>query len=146
VTWWPVRTVIVGVPLILLLVHGVGATSQVSALSQAADIAAVAAGRNTFGQFCAPCHGVTATGNGPVASMLLSRPADLTQIRRRNNGTFPRADLEALIMFGAKTQTLAHGSDQMPVWGSTFTSIDGTSTGAQSRVQAVLAFLDSIQQ
>jgi mono/diheme cytochrome c family protein len=47
-------------------------------------------GATLFHQYCASCHGEKGTGNGPVAAYLTVRPADLTRITERRDGTFPR--------------------------------------------------------
>ena len=39
--------------------------------------------------YCASCHGVDGTGNGPLADTLKVRPADLTVISKKNGGHFP---------------------------------------------------------
>lgn len=108
--------------------------------------AAVIAGGETFRQYCAPCHGPTAQGNGPVAAMLITQPADLTQIARRNSGTFPLEEVEALLVFGARSRKLAHGTEQMPIWGPTFTATEGSPALARVRFAALLAYLESIQE
>ena len=48
------------------------------------------AGRDSFGVYCASCHGADGTGHGPAASALRTQPADLTILARRNGGVFPR--------------------------------------------------------
>lgn len=47
------------------------------------------AGRALFDQYCVSCHGADGSGNGPVAAGLTRKPADLTRITERNDGTFP---------------------------------------------------------
>src|ERR1700750_1264417 len=42
-----------------------------------------------FMAYCAACHGNDAKGDGPVGMQLKTKPADLTKIAARNNGTFP---------------------------------------------------------
>ena len=49
----------------------------------------VSTGASDFAELCAPCHGVTGVGNGPMAAELVKKPADLTGLSARNGGTFP---------------------------------------------------------
>jgi mono/diheme cytochrome c family protein len=37
-------------------------------------------GRDLYMRYCASCHGISATGDGPVAAALEPRPADLTRL------------------------------------------------------------------
>jgi hypothetical protein len=76
--------------------------------------------------------------------MLLTPPIDLTQVNRRNNGVFPAATFEAMLML-TRLQTAAHGSRQMPIWGTVFQSVDSSATLARARVVNLLAYLESIQ-
>jgi mono/diheme cytochrome c family protein len=43
----------------------------------------VAMGRGLFIQFCAPCHGQTGKGNGPLAASFATPPTDLTMEPRK---------------------------------------------------------------
>ena len=47
-------------------------------------------GAEDFAAFCSGCHGPAAKGNGPMASSLAHKPADLTGLSRRNGGEFPK--------------------------------------------------------
>jgi mono/diheme cytochrome c family protein len=38
---------------------------------------------------CAACHGPNGKGDGPMADVLMKRPADLTVLQERNDGEFP---------------------------------------------------------
>lgn len=71
-----------------------------------------------FKQYCASCHGVDGTGDGPVAQSLRTKPADLTVLSKNNGGVFPEQEVHDFID-GTKT-VAAHGSQQMPVWGYAF--------------------------
>ena len=46
-------------------------------------------GRALYQDYCQTCHGESGKGDGPAASALKKRPADLTTIAKRNGGTFP---------------------------------------------------------
>jgi hypothetical protein len=51
----------------------------------------------TFRMYCAPCHGASARGDGPVASSMKQKPADLTLLARRNGGTFAADEVARII-------------------------------------------------
>ena len=46
-------------------------------------------GKQMFGDYCAPCHGISGKGDGPAASALKTPPADLTVLAKTNGGKFP---------------------------------------------------------
>jgi len=101
-------------------------------------------GRDVYGSFCAPCHGVDGTGHGPVASALKTAPANLTLIRLKNGGTFPRALVEAFVTSGNAT-IAAHGTSDMPVWGPTFKSLEPSDALVKVRIANVIEYLESLQ-
>ena len=82
-----------------------------TAVAQDADSEA---GRNLFMSYCWQCHGMDATGNGPMAEMLAISTPDLTGLAERNGGTFPTADVAMRI--DGRAPLLAHGGD-MPIFG-----------------------------
>ncbi len=134
-----------GVPLVLITTQIVGAAPQ-DARAERATALALSAGRSTFSQFCAPCHGIDGKGHGPIAPDLLTLPADLTQMNRRNDGAFPLVTFEAVLTRATRPQTPAHRSEHMPIWGPMFLSIDSSETLARARVANLLAYIESIQQ
>ncbi len=71
-----------------------------------------------FLSYCAPCHGRSGEGNGPVAAELVKKPADLTTIARRNGGIFPQDAVRKRI--DGRALPPAHGTSDMPVWGYWF--------------------------
>ena len=77
------------------------------------------AGRDSFEFYCASCHGTTGKGDGPTASVLKTRPTDLTSLARRNDGAFPEVRVVEVVT-GTGRQVDAHGSSGMPVWGPIF--------------------------
>jgi mono/diheme cytochrome c family protein len=104
----------------------------------------LASGEKTFVRYCASCHGVDGTGNGPVAPALKPPPTDLTTISKRNHGKYPAGFVGAFLKFGRNLA--AHGSQEMPVWGSRFKLIDpkGDPTG-QRHIDDVVAYIESLQ-
>ena len=79
-------------------------------------------GPNLFRAYCAPCHGVAATGTGPAAPALKAKVPDLTLLAKNNRGQFPAAHVREVIM-GDKI-VVAHGSREMPIWGPIFHQIE----------------------
>lgn len=73
-------------------------------------------GKTMFHEYCAACHGTGGKGDGPAASALKKRPADLTQLARKNNGTFP--EMHVMNFITGADVVAAHGSRDMPVWGA----------------------------
>jgi len=105
-------------------------------------------GQELFQERCAICHGIDATGNGPMAQVLKVPPADLTGISKRAGGIFPAARVAEIITFGGNVA--AHGTQTMPVWGKVFSDEGGRGKrGAASSRRAVVAlkrYLETIQK
>jgi mono/diheme cytochrome c family protein len=101
-------------------------------------------GDDLYRYYCASCHGTDARGKGPAAPSLRQSPPDLTQIARRNGGTFPRQRVERIIA-GINTPS-AHGSRQMPVWGPVFGEVEWDQNLGQVRLNNLAKYLESIQQ
>lgn len=101
-------------------------------------------GKETFLKYCASCHGADAKGDGPAAVALNPAPSDLTTLAKRHHGEFPSGYVGALLKFGRNL--VAHGSDDMPVWGSRFRDLDPIKdpTG-QHHVDDVVAYIESLQ-
>lgn len=72
-------------------------------------------GKQMYMSYCAPCHGVDAKGQGPVAHALKMQPSDLTILSKLNNGKFP--DSHIVSVLGNGVSIPSHGTADMPVWG-----------------------------
>lgn len=79
-------------------------------------------GKLMYTSYCAPCHGADGRGNGPVASALKQKPADLTSLARINGGKFPSSHIVTVLEFGSEMPV--HGTAQMPVWGPVLGKMD----------------------
>ena len=107
-------------------------------------------GQGVYLQYCATCHAVDATGNGPMAPALVVQPPDLTALAALNGGVFPTT--RVVWRIDGRDPLVAHGSP-MPVYGDFFQG-DDTSLKAPSgqpimtsRVIAdLVAYLEGIQQ
>ena len=75
-------------------------------------------GKQMYTSYCAPCHGANARGNGPVAGALRTPPTDLTRLAQANHGKYPDTHIVSVLRFGSEVS--AHGSVEMPVWGTVF--------------------------
>ena len=105
-------------PLFAVALAGLLATAWGAAQETSATQGfAAAKGRTTFRSYCASCHGSDASGNGSVAQYLSVPPADLTRITDRYD-VFPVEQVRAMI--DGRENVRAHGSREMPVWGSIF--------------------------
>ncbi len=73
-------------------------------------------GKQMYTSYCAPCHGVDGRGHGPAATALKTQPTDLTGLAKANHGKYPDTHVVSVMRFG--TEMHAHGSAEMPVWGT----------------------------
>lgn len=104
----------------------------------------VGAGDGMFKEYCAVCHGTAGKGDGPAASALRKRPADLTQLARKNNGKFP--ELHVMNFITGEEAVIAHGSRDMPMWGQLFRSLSpSNNTVAKIRVNVLVDYIKSFQ-
>lgn len=101
-------------------------------------------GKDLFMAYCASCHGLDAKGHGPVAPALKEPLPDLRTVAKRNNGTFPKEEMEKMIL-GGKGSRVAHGSEDMPVWGPVFRKVQNDRDLGLVRVRNVVDYLVSIQ-
>jgi mono/diheme cytochrome c family protein len=103
------------------------------------------AGREVFEFYCAPCHGRSGRGDGPVAAALTTRPTDVTLLARQRGGVFPGAEVRTMLAGSSERPTPAHGSREMPVWGPIFRALDPDARRAEARLAGVVSYLESIQ-
>ena len=107
------------------------------------DEPGLAWGKDLFLTRCASCHGEDGKGNGPAAVALKNPPADLTQISKKNGGTFPRA--QVIRFMDGERPVPAHGPRHMPVWGEVFRE-ERTDSEARMRLLSLTTYLESIQE
>lgn len=100
-------------------------------------------GVDLFKEYCAVCHGNGAKGDGPAADALKKRPADLTQLARKNSGEFP--ELHVMNFIKGQDVVAAHGSRDMPIWGSIFSSMSSNQDLVQVRTYALVKYLETLQ-
>jgi mono/diheme cytochrome c family protein len=127
----------------MLLVAGVSMGQQVKKVP--AQSTKASDGKGMFVTYCAACHGADGKGGGPAASALKKMPADLTMLASRNKGVFPTDNVSSYIK--GSDQVAAHGSRDMPVWGSVFKSMQSPNDTAMIdiRVNVLIEYLKSLQ-
>ncbi|MBV1891957.1 MAG: cytochrome c [Gammaproteobacteria bacterium] len=108
-----------------------------------------AAGEDDFKHYCASCHGVSGSGDGPVAASLKNSPADLTKLAAANGGAFPQKHVTDVVQgnkdYDMKFRT--HGPSDMPVWGNIILEdSDGRSSIASARINNIVSYIKSIQK
>lgn len=96
-----------------------------------------ASGQQMFNTYCAVCHGKDGKGSGPAAEALKATPTDLTTLAAKNGGKYPSERVSSAIR--GDVAVPAHGTKDMPVWGSLFWHM---SQGHQGEVQLRLANLN----
>ncbi len=131
----------------LLFAFGSQMPSAGTANAQSLDF-----GKTLFQQNCAACHGPEGAGDGPVADFLEPHPANLTKLADDNDGVFPFKRVWNSIATGSYA---AHGTSEMPVWGTIFMKEalpkevhPGISAEAlvESRMLALTYYLQSVQR
>ena len=101
------------------------------------------AGQDLFRQYCAVCHGTAAKGDGPAAAALKVKPADLTQISRKNGNKYPEVRVQRVI--NGEDAVEAHGSREMPVWGPIFRQFSANKDLGAVRVYNLVMYIAQIQ-
>lgn len=81
----------------------------------------IRAGEETYLRYCATCHGLDASGHGPMRSVLTVQPADLTRLTAENGGVFPL--FRVVQRIDGRDPLVAHGSP-MPIYGDLFEGRD----------------------
>jgi mono/diheme cytochrome c family protein len=101
-------------------------------------------GKEMYRAYCAACHGSDGKGDGPASAALKSRPLNLTDLTRLNAGKFP--ELRVFGSINGDLRVTAHGSKDMPTWGTVFRQMDGADVaGAKLRIRNLTKYIESIQ-
>lgn len=127
-----------------MLVLGVSASAAQAAWAQDA-----ATGEELYLHYCATCHGIDATGQGPMASVLVVQPSDLTALSGES-GVFPTARVVARI--DGRDPLVSHGSP-MPVYGPYFDGQDTSMKTPEGQpiltsqpIVDLVAYLETVQR
>ena len=107
-------------------------------------------GRVLYEKHCATCHGLDATGGGPMAGVLTIQPVDLTVLAAQNGGDFPL--LRVVRRIDGRDPLVSHGSP-MPVYGDFFEGDDtamktpsGQPLMTSGAIADLVAYLQGLQQ
>jgi len=95
---------------------------------------------------CAPCHGPTGMGGGPVAAALKKPLPMIATLTRRHGGTFPSEYVHRII--DGRAEVTAHGSRVMPVWGAVLNAThygDGKEHSAKVMIDALVEHIKRLQ-
>jgi mono/diheme cytochrome c family protein len=116
-------------------------------------VGSVAHGKDTqsgeamYLRYCGACHGPGGRGDGVASSTMRPQPADLTEIAKRNGGTFPT--MKVMHYVDGTEHVRAHGDPAMPVWGEIFReeAISDMTRRVEVRgkVMEIITYLGSIQ-
>ena len=105
-------------------------------------------GKAMFERYCSSCHGTDAKGDGPLANLLITKPADLTQLAKQNGGTFP--GVKVMRAIDGRDEVRAHGTSDMPVWGERFKAesppVQTRETAVRGTAQEIVQYIQSIQE
>ena len=112
-------------------------------------------GKRDFGMYCAPCHGSSGMGDGPVAPELITKPINLTELSKNADGKFPEEKVKMLV--DGRDMPRAHGTSEMPVWGVWFSAaanaagllqddISTTEAVVKARIERLIEYLKTIQE
>jgi mono/diheme cytochrome c family protein len=105
------------------------------------------AGRVEYLHYCASCHGPLGRGDGAVGQTLQRRPADLTAIAAQHGRAFPAGEIAAFI--DGRTSVAAHGTREMPVWGTRLgedIQPDTAEEVTRGRISFLVEYLKTIQR
>jgi mono/diheme cytochrome c family protein len=103
-----------------------------------------ASGKEMYTAYCAVCHGTDGKGGGPAASALKVPPTDLTTLSKNNGGEFPA--MKVMSSISGKSGVPAHGTREMPVWGSLFWNMSHGHEGeVQQREANLTKYVESLQ-
>ncbi|MHA6324950.1 c-type cytochrome [Roseivivax sp. CAU 1753] len=134
---------------------GIAVLSSTGASLAFDEAAQINLGQTEYMAQCASCHGAKGHGDGPVASVLVNKPLDLTMISSRYSGQYPAEAIREMI--DGRNMINPHGDRGMPVWGERYFQsamersqsvphdVDAQAL-AYGRVTALVKFLESIQQ
>jgi len=102
-------------------------------------------GKQMYRDYCAACHGIDGKGNGPAVEFLKAPPPDLTTMATRygENSAVPKVTH----ILSSETESNAHGTLDMPIWGPVFSSVSHHNDQVVLlRIHNLSKYVDSIQQ
>ena len=100
-------------------------------------------GSELYRFYCSNCHGLDGKGRPAIGAMHQAAP-DLTVLAMNNGGVFPRDAVRDVITSGGPRHG-AHGTPDMPVWGTIFRAFEPNDTMVAARVDNLIHHLEMIQ-
>jgi mono/diheme cytochrome c family protein len=109
-------------------------------------------GQEEFRQHCAACHGLTGLGDGPIGQNLKTPAPNLATIAQRNGGKFPFQRVYEVI--DGRVVLEAHGTRDMPLWGSRYMrdahpvtpdQVDITRQLVEQRILSLVYYIGTLQ-
>ena len=135
-----------GLMVCLLFLALVGGSANASEADKAE-----AAGKEEFLYSCSLCHGEDAKGKGVFSTMLTIPVADLTILKKENDGVFPF--FESYRKIDGRGEVRSHALMNMPMWGERFSVTTQYSTEekynatlVRGKIFELLVYLRSIQE
>lgn len=121
-----------------------------SAVGHTQEAEVVASGKGEFRRYCALCHGISGKGDSIMTNLnlLTATPSDLTQLSKKNGGTFPFWQVYRII--DGRQPVKGHGTPEMPIWGDLL-SMQEESGGimaedkTRGRLLNIVHYLQSLQ-
>ncbi len=146
------RVILTGASLLALLVASVTVTvsqeSQTQIKKAPAPVISPADQEKMYVTYCGACHGKDGKGDGPAAPALKGPIPDLTTLAQRHNGKYPASYVETVLQFGVEGK-VAHGNQEMPVWGPIFQSMGSMANRGSSsetmRIYGLTRYLETLQ-
>lgn len=112
---------------------------------------AISNGKQEFIDSCSLCHGDNAKGHGVFSEMLIIPTADLTKLKKNNDGFFPYKSVYSII--DGRDVVKQHGPRYMPIWGNRFNTTtwadvneEYADTLVRGKIFELLLYLESIQE
>lgn len=103
-------------------------------------------GKDDYYWSCLPCHGETGKGDGVMSKILVKPPADLTQLSKKNGGSFPFWTVYNII--AGRDKVPGHETLQMPDYWERFWVEEKEKGYLPSEIRILLLthYLESIQE
>lgn len=103
---------------------------------------------------CAPCHGVSGDGRGPLAASLKTKVPSLNNLADRYSEVYFPERFLIEVIDGRKSMQ-SHGEREMPIWGKQFGLLKGPlsnngeavgdNAAARQKIEALVEYIRSIQ-
>ena len=100
-------------------------------------------GSELFRFYCSNCHGLDAKGR-PAAAATHEAAPDLTVLAMNSGGVFPSDAVRDVIANGGSRHS-AHGTPDMPVWGTIFRAFEPNDAMVAVRIDNLVHHLETIQ-